>query len=267
MAKSRMLARSISIDKELNSLSLKSQLIYTWCVPFLDDFGLLTNDCGNIKYLIFPRNPHITEEDIVLFVTEAKKLKLVEEEKDCLHFKGFTNHNPLTDYKKAKSEFKENRWNKGKSKYSPEIPENPPENPSKDKVLEVKVINTTVPYGTVLYKKEIMQYEEITYEPLEAPKKSKLGQKTMFVLVRAYLDAKRITLAPGDQYDANKIGTGLSKLYRECKKDPDETIRRIKLGGEYFEKKKLDWTPEAVWRRWEDIAKWDSERFNSELYE
>lgn len=138
MAKSRMLARSISIDKELNSLSLKSQLIYTWCVPFLDDFGLLTNDCGNIKYLIFPRNTHITEDDIVSFLKEALKVGLIEEADDCIYFKGFEKHNPLTDYKKSKSEFTENRWNKGKSKYSPEIPGNPPENPSKDKIREVK---------------------------------------------------------------------------------------------------------------------------------
>jgi len=137
MAKSRMLARSISIDKELNELSLKSQLIYTWCIPFLDDFGLITNDVGNLKYLVFPRNPQIEERDIDCFLAEATKL--IEILDDCLFFKGFIKNNTITEYKKAKSEFQENGYNKGKSKYSPEIPSNPPENAAEDKISKDKI--------------------------------------------------------------------------------------------------------------------------------
>lgn len=137
MAKARMLARSISIDKELNELSLKSQLIYTWCVPFLDDFGLLTNEIDKIKYLIFPRNSQINEGDILVFLKEAKEL--IEILPDCLYFKGFAKNNVITEYKKAKSEFDENRYNKGKSKYSPEIPRNPQEPPSEDKISKDKI--------------------------------------------------------------------------------------------------------------------------------
>ena len=130
--------------------------------------------------------------------------------------------------------------------------------------------NNTVPpkVGTITLNGETMNYEELTYEPLEgSKKKSVLGRKTMFILVHAYLDAKGIKLTPDEQYDANKVSKGISKLYNECKKDPNETIRRIRLGAEYFKSKELDWTPEAVWRRWEDIKQWDDKKFNSDLYE
>jgi hypothetical protein len=85
-----------------------------------------------------------------------------------------------------------------------------------------------------------------------------LGKKTMAYLAYRYLDFKGIKLESGESYDANKIIKGLSKLYREAGSDPRETERRLKLGSEYFDAKNLDWTPEAVWRRWEDIVKWES---------
>lgn len=248
-----MIARSISIDKAVNNLSLESQLIYTWCIPYLDDFGLMTNDPGDIKYLVLPRNQYITEKHVHQFIEDALKVGLIEMLDDCIHFPGFTKHNPLTEYKKSKSEFRENRYNKGKSKYSPEFPSNPPENSPKDKVSKD---NNTVAPATVEIKGEKYMADELSYVPEESTKKSTLGKKTMAVLAYAYLAAKGITLSAGENYDANKIAKGLSKLYRETNKDPNETIRRIKLGSEYFKQRGLDWTPEAVWRRWEDIAKW-----------
>lgn len=180
MAKARQLARSISFDKELNEMPLKSQLIYTWCIPFIDDFGLLTNDIGNIKYLIFPRNPHISEGDIRVFCEEATKNKLIESLEDCYFFKGFTKNNSLTEYKKAKSEFKENGYNKGKSKYSPEIPRNPQENPSKDKIREVKLSKDKNYMATNVAPTNMNPQElndgNVIYEE-EFPKKGKYGNK------------------------------------------------------------------------------------------
>jgi len=137
MAKSRMLSRKIAIDKELNELSLKSQLIYTWCIPFLDDYGLLTNNTGDIKYLIFPRNTNIEERDIDMFLAEARP-NLIEILNDCIHFNGFQNHNQLTEYKKSFSQFEENIFNKGKSKNSPEFPRIPQNNSPKVKESKVK---------------------------------------------------------------------------------------------------------------------------------
>lgn len=78
----------------------------------------------------------------------------------------------------------------------------------------------------------------------------------MAFLARVYLEAKGITLGPGEVYDANKIAKGLSKVYQEAGKDQNLAAARIRVGGKYFDSKKLDWTPEAVWRRWEDIKKW-----------
>jgi len=147
MAKSRMLSRSISIDKELNNLSLKSQFIYTWCIPFLDDYGLITNDPDKIKYMVFPRNYQITEEDIAIFVDEVVD-KLIEKLDDCLYFKGFEKHNHITSYKKAKSEFKPNRYNQPKnedSQESPETPSAPQSSRSKDRLGKDRLNSDCIP--------------------------------------------------------------------------------------------------------------------------
>lgn len=128
MAKARMLSKAISIDKELNDLSLKFQLIYTWCIPFLDDYGLLTNDPDKIKYMVFPRNKLIDEDDIKFFIDSAGPLLV--RLSDSLYFKGFEKHNSITGYKRAKSEFKQNRYNKPNFDPSPDNPREPQETPS-----------------------------------------------------------------------------------------------------------------------------------------
>lgn len=267
-----MLAKSISIDRELNNLSLKSQLIYTWCVPYLDDFGLLTSDTGNIKYLIFPRNQHISEEDIMLFVDEAEKEGLIEQAgDDCFYFKGFAKHNPLTDYKKSKSEFKENRWNKGKSKYSPEIPSKPQENPSKGKVSkgnrrEVKntvatSVTTPAKKRSIKIKNEVFMYEELVYVPLEGDEpvreKSKLGMKTMAVLVRKFAEVADVEI--GEMFDASPWAKSLGAIYRHFGRDPDKTIAFIERAGEYFKSKSLSFTPQTLHKNLPMIDKWIEE--------
>jgi len=114
----------------------------------------------------------------------------------------------------------------------------------------------TVAKATISIKNEIYSMEELTYEPLEGTtvKKSPLGRKTMVWLAAVYLKAKGIVVV--GNYDANKISKGLSKIYQECDKDPFQAKLRIEVAAEYFNSRGLDWTPEAVWRRWEDIAKW-----------
>lgn len=163
MAKARMLSRAIALDKQLNGLSLKCQLIYTWCIPFLDDYGLINNDPGVLKYLIFPRNNHISEDDIAEFIREAKNADcsklmcgkeekgLIEELEDCLYFKGFQNHNRLTDYKRSQSEFKKNRYNKPKNNIpqeTPEIPENSRSSPSKDRLSKDRLSKVNSKYNS-----------------------------------------------------------------------------------------------------------------------
>ncbi len=116
--------------------------------------------------------------------------------------------------------------------------------------------NNTVANATVLIGEETFMTSELTYETTEPKGKSQFGRKTMAYLAYQYLEAKGIKLEQGETYDANKIAKGLSKIYNECKKDAVKTANRIKIAGEYFSSKGLDWTPEAVWRRWEDIKKW-----------
>jgi hypothetical protein len=125
----------------------------------------------------------------------------------------------------------------------------------------------SVANATVIFKNSTMPLEEITYEPIEgSAKKTKYGSKVMFMFVRAYLEACGIQLEQGEVYDANKIGKGISKLYKQLG-DPDKTIEAIKLGGEYFKSKKLDWTPEAVWRNWEKIREWNNLNNNDIRYQ
>lgn len=81
-------------------------------------------------------------------------------------------------------------------------------------------------------------------------------KKVMHRLAYHYLKIAGIEIAPGASYDANKIAKGLSAIYRECKKDEEETKRRITVAGEYFNQRNLDWTPIAVWRDWELIQTW-----------
>ena len=175
MAKARQLARTISFDKELNEMSLKSQLIYTWCIPFVDDFGLLSNNVGNLKYLVFPRNPHISEGDIREFCKEATANRLIESLEDCFFFKGFAKNNVLTEYRKAKSEFKENRYNKGKSKYSQESPGIPVKIPVK--IREVKISNMATNVAPTSMNPEELNDGDVTYEEENPPKGKKYGNK------------------------------------------------------------------------------------------
>lgn len=54
MANRRMLSRQIVVDKQVIALSDFAKLLYTWCIPFLDDFGRMTGDVEEIRYLVMP---------------------------------------------------------------------------------------------------------------------------------------------------------------------------------------------------------------------
>ena len=45
-------------------MPVKTQLIYTWIIPWLDDFGCYTGDPEDIKTEVFPKNKRITIKDI-----------------------------------------------------------------------------------------------------------------------------------------------------------------------------------------------------------
>jgi len=64
MARRRMLSRRVSQSKKVNKLPLKAQIVWTWTIPFLDDYGCYTGDPEDIKTEVFPKNKKISEKDI-----------------------------------------------------------------------------------------------------------------------------------------------------------------------------------------------------------
>ena len=59
-----MLSKRISQSKKVNSLQIKSQIVWTWTIPYLDDYGCYTGDSEDIKTEVFPKNKKISQKDI-----------------------------------------------------------------------------------------------------------------------------------------------------------------------------------------------------------
>lgn len=73
MAQRRMLSKRISQSKKVNGLPIKAQIVWTWTIPFLDDYGCYTGDPEDIKTEVFPKNKKISVKDIEKALgTEAK---------------------------------------------------------------------------------------------------------------------------------------------------------------------------------------------------
>lgn len=77
MAQRRMLSRRISHSKKVNKLSLKAQLIYTWTIPFLDDYGCFTADPDDIKAEVFPKNNKVSAGDIRKAIIDLADSRLI----------------------------------------------------------------------------------------------------------------------------------------------------------------------------------------------
>lgn len=105
MAQKRMLNKSISLSSQVNKLSLKHKLIFTWCIPHLDDHGLLDSDPEVIKATVVPMVKDINLADIRSFIAVCVNGKLIEEYQDCIFFAGFENHQSISEEKRSKSKF------------------------------------------------------------------------------------------------------------------------------------------------------------------
>jgi len=77
MAKRRMLSRRISQSKKVNKLSLKAQLVYTWTIPYLDDYGCYTADTDDIKTEVLPKNKRISETGVKNALAELQAGDLI----------------------------------------------------------------------------------------------------------------------------------------------------------------------------------------------
>jgi hypothetical protein len=123
MAQKRMLNKSISLSAQVNSLTLQEKLIFTWVIPHLDDYGLISSDPAVIKATAVPMIKSITIQVVVHFISHAEELGLVKVYKDCIEFLGFENHQSISQEKKAKPKFakipQENSGEKKKAQKSP----------------------------------------------------------------------------------------------------------------------------------------------------
>jgi hypothetical protein len=59
-----MLSKRISQSKKVNRLPIKAQIVWTWTIPYLDDYGCYTGDPEDIKTEVFPKNRKISQGDI-----------------------------------------------------------------------------------------------------------------------------------------------------------------------------------------------------------
>lgn len=138
MAQKRMLSRSISLSLQVNKLDLRSKFIFTWCIPYLDDYGLIDRNPEIIKAMVFPMTKEIKETDIKRFIEQAEKQELISVHENCLEFTGFSRHQSITENKKTESKFK------GVTQNIPEFPKITQSNLIKDRLIKdnkSKVLN------------------------------------------------------------------------------------------------------------------------------
>lgn len=64
MATGRMLRGQISVSPQVNDLSLKATLLFTWLIPHVDDFGRINAHPRRLKSIIFPMREDISISDI-----------------------------------------------------------------------------------------------------------------------------------------------------------------------------------------------------------
>jgi hypothetical protein len=96
MAKGRMVAKEIAIDKNVNGLSDKAALLYTWIIPFLDREGRFFALPEQIKGHVVPYRKNFTLKIVQQCLQEMVSYNLIRiygENKEYLFCKGFFNHN------------------------------------------------------------------------------------------------------------------------------------------------------------------------------
>ena len=95
MASRRMISKSISISKKVNSISDFAALLFTWMIPHADDYGVLDGDEGTIKALVVPRRKQ-TESAVGQALSEMQKVGLIwryfYKEKPYIQFINFEEH-------------------------------------------------------------------------------------------------------------------------------------------------------------------------------
>ena len=96
MAKGRMIAKDITVDKNVNALSDKSALLYTWIIPFLDREGRFFALPEQIKGMIVPYRSTFNIKIIEKCLDEMVACNLIRvygSNKEYMMCKGFLKHN------------------------------------------------------------------------------------------------------------------------------------------------------------------------------
>ena len=99
-----MINRTIAIDPIFNQLSIEAQWLYMRMLPFMDDYGKMTGDCFEIKYLCIPssnRPPRWIKEQL----DDMARLNLVAFEQGvCVQFLGFEKNQKI-GHRRATSQY------------------------------------------------------------------------------------------------------------------------------------------------------------------
>jgi hypothetical protein len=106
----RMLWKSVSQSRKVNSLSLSAALLWTWCIPWFDRDGYLEADADFLKYNVVPRRMEITEDSIPCLTKEIVEAGLWaffldEGGKAVVKETSFSDHQRLEYNKEMKSKW------------------------------------------------------------------------------------------------------------------------------------------------------------------
>lgn len=77
MARGRILKKTITTSEKVNKLSDKFALLYSWLIPFQDDFGLVWASVNKIKWIVAPARRSLKKKDIAEFLKKIIDLKLI----------------------------------------------------------------------------------------------------------------------------------------------------------------------------------------------
>jgi hypothetical protein len=77
MASGRMIRSQISISPQVNDLSLKGALLFTWIIPHVDDFGRIHADPRRIKAKVVPMRDDISSKEIASLLNEMEDKNLI----------------------------------------------------------------------------------------------------------------------------------------------------------------------------------------------
>lgn len=77
MANRRMLARNVSLSKKLARVSVHSALLYSWIMPFTDDYGRFEAEPEIVKSQVVPRRKDFDETIVWECLKELHEIGLI----------------------------------------------------------------------------------------------------------------------------------------------------------------------------------------------